>query len=307
MSTDDFQDRVTSLRWQLEVAVEVIADSGRIVAEYFDVGYSRRRPWPQRPQAAALLAAAADPHRGFDAVVVGEFERAFYAGQLPQIAATNGACLARPPSTRRETGTALRRGGRCGRWRRFWPIRATRAGRCGTAQRTDHARSRDGSLVDGRVVHRWNPASDWVTSKGRAHEPLISEDEFRRVQQISAAPVARDGRPRCYRFVGLLRCALCGRSLHSHWLHGRPGYRCGHGTTSARPNPHNRPRSIYLREDALVARLVALVGEHYPEPISIEQLAHYVRDNHMMIICDGTTLRLDSDDVYRTQPALFAV
>jgi site-specific DNA recombinase len=53
-----------------------------IVAEFFDIGYSRRLDWSKRPRAAGLLAALADPQRGFDAVVVGEYERAFYGDQL---------------------------------------------------------------------------------------------------------------------------------------------------------------------------------------------------------------------------------
>jgi hypothetical protein len=55
------------------------------LSEFFDVGYSRCLPWTDRPQAAALLAAVADPDCGFDAVVVGEYERAFYADQLPHL------------------------------------------------------------------------------------------------------------------------------------------------------------------------------------------------------------------------------
>jgi site-specific DNA recombinase len=51
------------------------------VVEFFDTAASRSLPWPRRPEAAALLVAAADPDRGFDAVVVAEFERAFAAGQ----------------------------------------------------------------------------------------------------------------------------------------------------------------------------------------------------------------------------------
>jgi DNA invertase Pin-like site-specific DNA recombinase len=57
-----------------------------IVAEFFDVGYSRRLPWAKRPQAAALLAALVDPERGLDAVVVGEYERAFYGDQSRHLA-----------------------------------------------------------------------------------------------------------------------------------------------------------------------------------------------------------------------------
>jgi hypothetical protein len=52
----------------------------------------RSRTWParscrsarspaRRPQAAALLAALADPDCAFDAIVVGEYERAFYGSQ----------------------------------------------------------------------------------------------------------------------------------------------------------------------------------------------------------------------------------
>jgi hypothetical protein len=45
-------------------------------------GYSRRRAWPNRPEAAALLAAIANPPGAFDAIVVGEYECAFFGDQL---------------------------------------------------------------------------------------------------------------------------------------------------------------------------------------------------------------------------------
>jgi site-specific DNA recombinase len=84
-STLDFQDRLSSLAWQREVAECVVAGRGVIVAEFFDAGYSRRLPWVDRPEAAALLAALADPDREFDAIVVGEYERAFFGNQLQQL------------------------------------------------------------------------------------------------------------------------------------------------------------------------------------------------------------------------------
>ncbi|WP_235884109.1 serine integrase family protein [Saccharopolyspora elongata] len=40
-----------------------------------------------RPAASALLAAAEDPDRKFDAVVVGEYERAFYGDQFREVLA----------------------------------------------------------------------------------------------------------------------------------------------------------------------------------------------------------------------------
>jgi site-specific DNA recombinase len=85
ISTVDYQDEWSSRRWQCDCAADVVAGHGRIVAEFFDIGRSRSRPWPRRPQAAGLLAAVTRPDRGFDAIVVGEYERAFAGGQLAQL------------------------------------------------------------------------------------------------------------------------------------------------------------------------------------------------------------------------------
>jgi hypothetical protein len=86
-STSGYQDRVSSRQWQAESAQNLIAGHGAIVTGYFDVGCSRRLPWSERPQAEALLGAIADSDCGFDAVVVGEYERAFYGDQLLHLAA----------------------------------------------------------------------------------------------------------------------------------------------------------------------------------------------------------------------------
>jgi site-specific DNA recombinase len=76
-STEDYQDPVTSRVRQLGLAAGLVAGFGRIVAEFFDAGQSRTLPWARRPEAAPLVAAMADPDRGFDAIVVGEYDRAF--------------------------------------------------------------------------------------------------------------------------------------------------------------------------------------------------------------------------------------
>ena len=86
VSTEDWQDPVTSRARQRDQAAALVAGHGRIVAEFFDTGYSRTLPWARRPQAAALVAALADPDRGWDAIVIGEYERAFYGGQYASMA-----------------------------------------------------------------------------------------------------------------------------------------------------------------------------------------------------------------------------
>ncbi|WIX76906.1 hypothetical protein QRX50_36600 [Amycolatopsis carbonis] len=82
MSTVEFQDWETSLGWQREATEETIRGHGVIVAEFFDEGCSRRLPWRQRPAAAQLMAATEQTNRSFDAVVIGEYERAFYGDQF---------------------------------------------------------------------------------------------------------------------------------------------------------------------------------------------------------------------------------
>jgi len=84
-STVRFQHWWTSYRWQREVAGDVIAGAGVIVAEFFDVGCSREVPWSGRPWASALLAAVEGGDCGFDEVAVGEYERVFCGDQFAEI------------------------------------------------------------------------------------------------------------------------------------------------------------------------------------------------------------------------------
>jgi site-specific DNA recombinase len=86
VSTEDWQDPVTSRARQREQAEALIRGRGVIVAEFFDAGQSRMVAWGRRPEAAALVAQLADPGRGWDAIVVGEYERAFYGSQYAAMA-----------------------------------------------------------------------------------------------------------------------------------------------------------------------------------------------------------------------------
>jgi site-specific DNA recombinase len=81
VSTEDWQDPGSSLARQREEAGALVRGHGKIVAEFFDIGETRKAAWARRPQAAALVAQLADPGRGWDAVVIGEYERAFYSAQ----------------------------------------------------------------------------------------------------------------------------------------------------------------------------------------------------------------------------------
>jgi hypothetical protein len=108
VSTEDWQDPVTSRARQLQQAAMLVSGHGVIAAEFFDTGESRTLPWARRPQSAALVAQLADPERGWDAVVIGEYERAFYGSQYASMAPLfehYGIQLWMPEVGGRSTGT----------------------------------------------------------------------------------------------------------------------------------------------------------------------------------------------------------
>ncbi|GAA0577187.1 recombinase family protein [Paractinoplanes ferrugineus] len=83
VSTEDQQDPQASKAWQLSRARSLIEPSGgEVVAEFFDIGQSRSLPWKRRPEALRLLDTIKSAGRDFDAVVIGEPQRAFYGSQF---------------------------------------------------------------------------------------------------------------------------------------------------------------------------------------------------------------------------------
>lgn len=76
-STDDQQSPADSLEWQRDRAMDLAAGRAEIVRIAHEVDVTRALPWRRRPEAARLLAEAADPRRDWDGIVVGEPQRAF--------------------------------------------------------------------------------------------------------------------------------------------------------------------------------------------------------------------------------------
>ena len=82
VSTEDQQDPESSRNWQLMRARALTDSHGEIVSDFFHIGQSRSISWQRRPRASALLAELKTPQRSFDAVVIGEPQRAFYGNQF---------------------------------------------------------------------------------------------------------------------------------------------------------------------------------------------------------------------------------
>ncbi|MEW2386435.1 hypothetical protein AB0873_30865 [Micromonospora sp. NPDC047707] len=96
--------------------------------------------------------------------------------------------------------------------------------------------------------------------------------------------------------------------MDSHWVHGRPGYRCRHGHTSSRTKASPRPKILYLREDHLVDGIRHDRGLHRHHPAlrspDPEMVATYLRTNNMIIVCDQRTWTIEAETVvYKLDPA----
>jgi site-specific DNA recombinase len=158
-----------------------------------------------------------------------------------------------------------------------------------------------------REVQRWNTAPQWAIYRTIAHPPLVSEEQFIAVQAIHTAPTPADGSARHYLLAGLVCCGVCGRIMDSHWVHGRPGYRCRHGHTSSRAKTSPQPKILYSREDHLLDRVRHDRGLHRHHPTlrspDPDKVATHLRTNNMIIVCGHHTWTVETETaIYRLNP-----
>ncbi|WP_225842107.1 recombinase family protein [Streptomyces albus] len=114
---------------------------------------------------------------------------------------------------------------------------------------------------------RWNTESEWVWSKSPVHEPLVSLDTYRQVQDMMGAQGrlrARRDRTvtrQIYVFRGRLICGLCCRKMQGQKSRGDLYYRCRFPEEYALANKIWHPRNLYLPERELVSPVDAWIGQ----------------------------------------------
>ena len=79
VSTEDNQEPEASRLRQVAQAQRILPPHSEIVEEYFDIGNSRSLPWARRPETARLLKELRSGTNRWNAIVIGEFARAFGA------------------------------------------------------------------------------------------------------------------------------------------------------------------------------------------------------------------------------------
>jgi site-specific DNA recombinase len=104
---------------------------------------------------------------------------------------------------------------------------------------------------------RWNDKTEWSWSTEQTHEPLVSREDFAAVQAQMLASVHRPTpskghtASRHYVLSGRVFCALCERRMQGTWAHDAARYRCSYSKKV------DHPKSVYLREDAILPKLDA--------------------------------------------------
>ncbi|WP_245816039.1 hypothetical protein [Lentzea albidocapillata] len=82
--------------------------------------------------------------------------------------------------------------------------------------------------------------------------------------------------------------------MDGHWVHGRAGYRCRHGFTSAKRRSDDEPRNVYVREDRLLEALPHLLGRTAGRmEVDVgEELVDQVREQPLQIHYDDQRLEI---------------
>ncbi|MEU6268344.1 recombinase zinc beta ribbon domain-containing protein [Saccharopolyspora shandongensis] len=155
------------------------------------------------------------------------------------------------------------------------------------------AGGRTGGRGSGMV--RRNAVQEWEVSERLSHPALVEESTFLAVQRIRAARPGKDGEARTYELADLVVCGECDRRMDAHWVHGRAGYRCRHGSTAARSRSSQVPRHVYVREDRLREALPGLHGQHSgapPEDDVGKDVGEHLRRAGLEIVCSHVGWRL---------------
>ncbi|WP_235884108.1 recombinase family protein [Saccharopolyspora elongata] len=155
------------------------------------------------------------------------------------------------------------------------------------------AGGRTGGRGSGAV--RRNAVQEWEVSEQLSHPALVEESTFLAVQRIRAPRPSKDGEARTYELADLVVCGECGRRMDAHWLHGRAGYRCRHGSKSARSRPSPVPRHVYVREDRLRDALPGLLSQQCgapPEDDVGKDVGDCLRRAGLEIVCGHEGWRL---------------
>lgn len=142
-------------------------------------------------------------------------------------------------------------------------------------QRTDEVLLDVEDVALGHVSKmRWNTEDAWIWSENPVHEPLIDMATFEKVRRIMAGRSRQPGPHQQHRarheyaLRGCMFCGVCRRRMEGNWANQSPYYRCRYPQEYAIANKVDHPRSVNIREDAVLPHLDRwIAGEFAPNRI----------------------------------------
>jgi DNA invertase Pin-like site-specific DNA recombinase len=156
----------------------------------------------------------------------------------------------------------------------------------------------DGRQGDRPKIDR--DASDIIRVK--VLEPLISEHEFFRVQQILDLKKAnhwrsRPDHERRFTYSGFLRCALCGNLIYTHSHKPRDWYVCKSRTYPERQIRAKKAlpecNNPYMRRETIEKHLDEIFGKRLCEPAFLERITSELIERHGSKINEAEKSKLE--------------
>jgi hypothetical protein len=149
------------------------------------------------------------------------------------------------------------------------PARGRPAASCSATISAARSRALGGGeqvSAQSEVKKRWKDRSEWVWSAEVVNEPLISPEVFNRAQEVARAGAHRSQKlkrrttNRRYALSGLVVCGVCGRRMQGSWNHDAAHYRCKFPAEYSLANRIEHPRTVYVREAAILPSLDEWLG-----------------------------------------------
>lgn len=128
-------------------------------------------------------------------------------------------------------------------------------------QRHEELLDRDDATQGYQSRMRWSDPSEWIWSARQTHEAIISPELFAAAQAQMAAGSYRpnSGKTkttgRTYVLTGRVHCGVCGHRMQGNPNHGENHYRCRFPRDFAPAPGMDHPRTVYVRESAIVPKL----------------------------------------------------
>ncbi|GAA3543289.1 hypothetical protein GCM10022419_024320 [Nonomuraea rosea] len=154
--------------------------------------------------------------------------------------------------------------------------------------------------ADGKRLHRLEPDPLTASNVARIFDEFVQGQGL----YLIAEGLTREGVPRPYVLRHLLHCGVCERRMEGTWNNGRANYRCKFPTEYALANRIEHPRTVYVREDHILAELDPWIGQVF-DPAALEQTVQALMDaqsNEMdLIAIEAATKTIDDCDQRMTR------